>query len=150
LYRSARSTLDEAWNTANVAQKASPMKLLIVEDDPDTADTLATLLRLRGYEAAVAMDGKTALVELGGHFDAVLLDMRLPAWSGTTVLAAIRMDACYSDIPVVITTGLPLQEVEHLRDQNTKILLKPPTIAQVEECLAALVGRDKLPQRSGA
>jgi CheY-like chemotaxis protein len=54
-------------------------------------------------------------VGLGGHVDPVLLDMRLPVWSGTTVLAAIRMDVCYRDIPVVITTGLPLQEVDHLR-----------------------------------
>jgi DNA-binding response OmpR family regulator len=55
------------------------LRVLLVEDHPDTAGTLATLMRLRGHEVEVAPDGPTALrLAADSPPDVALLDIGLP------------------------------------------------------------------------
>ena len=58
-----------------------PLSVLVVDDDPDTGDTLAELLRHYGYATAVARSGEEAQGQLDGA-DVVFLDLRLPGIDG--------------------------------------------------------------------
>src|SRR5689334_12750231 len=56
-----------------------PLRVLVVDDLRDSADTLALLLQLWGHQATVAYDGRSALAVAGAQpFDVVLLDIGLP------------------------------------------------------------------------
>jgi len=67
-------------------------RILIVDDEPVVADVLGTLLRKEGHEVLGAGDAGTgrALLEGGGPWDAVLLDVMLPDANGLDVLRWIR------------------------------------------------------------
>lgn len=66
-------------------------RVLIVDDNRDTADTTAILLRMHGYDVAVAYDGKSALQAAQGYDpDVVLLDLSLPDIDGYAVAAGMR------------------------------------------------------------
>ena len=67
-------------------------RILIVDDEPVVTDVLETLLRKEGHEVLAAQDASTGrlLLETGGPWDAVLLDVMLPDANGLDVLRWIR------------------------------------------------------------
>ena len=59
---------------------------MIVDDNHDTADTMALLLRVQGYDVAVAYDGRSAISTAKRYDpDIVLLDLMLPDIDGYAV-----------------------------------------------------------------
>jgi CheY-like chemotaxis protein len=67
------------------------LRILIVEDEADTANSMATLLRLYGHEVLVAGDGFTALQMADDHSpDVVLLDLGIPKMDGWKLAKALR------------------------------------------------------------
>jgi Response regulator receiver domain len=71
--------------------KTQPLRLLIVEDNVDTARMIKVLLKQEGYEARTAFDGPEA-IEIARLFrpHAVLLDLTLPGMSGSEVAGELR------------------------------------------------------------
>jgi CheY-like chemotaxis protein len=69
-------------------------RVLIVDDEPDIADTLAMVLRQSGHETATAENGAAALERLRNGFDAsvVLLDLMMPVMDGESFLNEQRRD----------------------------------------------------------
>jgi DNA-binding response OmpR family regulator len=62
------------------------LRVLVVEDDPDTGDSLALLLRLYGHEATVTRDGDAAALACQSFLpDVLLLDLGLPGEDGFRV-----------------------------------------------------------------
>ena len=69
----------------------APRRILVVDDNHDAAETLATLLRLHGHDVLVAHEGETALELAAAHDPAVLLlDIGLPGMDGYEVCRRIR------------------------------------------------------------
>ena len=66
-----------------------PPVVLIVEDEPDVAETYKLWLQ-DDYEVRMAQDGDTGLEMLDGDVDVVLLDRMMPGLSGDEVLSEIR------------------------------------------------------------
>jgi len=78
------------------------LRVLVVEDDADTADSLAELLRAWGHEAVTAADGPSALRAAGAAPpDVVLLDVVMPGMSGFEVASLFR-DWPWAKRPFVI------------------------------------------------
>jgi len=76
-------------------------RVLIADDDPDAAQSLAMLLELDGHRSVFATDGATALQLFEQvHPDVVLLDIGMPGCSGHDVARQIR--ALPSDKPVLL------------------------------------------------
>jgi two-component system OmpR family response regulator len=71
----------------------SPLRAVVVDDEPDLADVLANTLRIEGWDARAAYDGESA-VRLVREFvpDAVVLDVMLPDIDGFEVLRRLRND----------------------------------------------------------
>ena len=106
--------------------------ILIVDDEPGFAKTLAKRLRLRGFECAVAHDGTEALrMHDEGAFLGVLLDLRLPDIQGAEVLR--RMMEREPDLPVIIITahGTGSDEKECREAGARAFMSKPVEIAEL-------------------
>ena len=69
----------------------SPIRVLVVDDEPTLAEVLAGVLRYEGWEVRTAGDGSSA-VRTARHFrpDAVVLDIMLPDFDGLEVLRKLR------------------------------------------------------------
>src|SRR5690349_8742489 len=81
--------------------------ILIVEDSPTQAEHLQYLLERNGFQVAVAGNGRQAL-ELLEELDVALVisDIVMPEMSGYDLCAAIRADARYASLPVMLVTSL--------------------------------------------
>jgi DNA-binding response OmpR family regulator len=77
--------------------------VLVVDDEPDVADTYALKLEAE-YETEVAHGGEAALEAANEEFAAVLLDRRMPDIHGDDVLAAFRERGL--DFPVIMVTAV--------------------------------------------
>jgi len=85
---------------------ATAQRILLVDDNWDSVESLALLLTLEGFETKTAHDGLEA-VEKAGSFrpDVVLLDIGLPLMSGYDVCRSIRAEPWGKDITVLALTG---------------------------------------------
>ncbi len=112
------------------------MRILLVEDDPRIAKSVAAALEAAGYVVSRAEDGETA--EYLGQtedFDAVVLDLGLPKMDGLTVLKTWR--AAELHMPVLILTARDTwrEKVEGIDAGADDYLAKP---FETEELLARL------------
>jgi DNA-binding NarL/FixJ family response regulator len=79
-------------------------RILIVDDDRDMQLILSETLKLEGYEAIVADDGREALEKITAHVpELILLDVRLPGMNGLEVLEKIK--TTNKDSIVIMLTG---------------------------------------------
>jgi adenylate cyclase len=81
--------------------------VLVVEDEPEAAELIESILVRDGCEVLHARDGATAL-ELARELprpDLVLLDLELPIMDGRALLESLRSDTSLSGIPVVVLSG---------------------------------------------
>jgi two-component system response regulator PilR (NtrC family) len=73
---------------------ASGARVLLVEDEPNMARTLAKILERKGYDVAMAANGQEALRELGeGPFEVVVTDLNMPVMDGMQLLRRLQGDA---------------------------------------------------------
>jgi CheY-like chemotaxis protein len=81
------------------------LRVLVVEDCPDQARALASLLRLDGHEVAVALNGFTGLAEaLSLRPDVVLCDLTMPVLDGYGLVKHVRgMKDSYRPLLVAVT-----------------------------------------------
>jgi signal transduction histidine kinase/ActR/RegA family two-component response regulator len=120
--------------------KGSSRRILIIEDNRDAADTMATLLRVIGHEVWTAYDGPTALdLARLQPPEVVLCDISMPGMGGLEVAQHLRHDLGLHDALVVAVTGYG-QERDKFRSQQADFdahLVKPASL----ESLRALLGR---------
>jgi PAS domain S-box-containing protein len=115
------------------------LRVLVVDDNRDAAETLAALLGLMGHVAPVANDGYQALRMMPGFRPhAVFLDIGMPGLSGYEVAAAIRKDPQYDDVTLVALTGWGgAEDRERSAGAGFDLhLTKPATAAAIEAVLA--------------
>jgi signal transduction histidine kinase/DNA-binding NarL/FixJ family response regulator len=124
------------------------VRVLVVEDHPDAAQTLGDLLAVHGYEVRLAQDGPSA-VRAGRKFHphAVLLDIGLPGMDGCEVARALRNQPRWKPAMIIAVTGYG-QEEDRRRSQAAGIehhLVKPVDL----HALLALLTRLK-PEQVGS
>jgi two-component system response regulator VicR len=81
-------------------------RILVVDDDPDIVDYLASFLEDQGYDVSSANRSGTAVAVMDEvQPDAVILDVILPGKSGLDLLVTIRQHRRWAEIPVIVLTG---------------------------------------------
>jgi twitching motility two-component system response regulator PilH len=81
-------------------------KILVVDDDRDTALYLSVLLEDKGYEVRTAEDGAEALSQLDEFpADTVIMDVLMPGRSGLDLLVKLRNSPRWRDLMVIVVTG---------------------------------------------
>src|SRR5436309_1280542 len=84
-------------------------RLLLVEDDKVSQQTISELVSGDDVEVVIAADATAALKALeNGEFDTVVLDLVLPDQDGMKLLEDIKMNPRHRDLPVVVYTGKEL------------------------------------------
>ena len=80
--------------------------VVIVEDEPETADMIAEMIRLSGYQAIKSLGGSPAIsMIIRQEPDVVLLDVMMPDISGLEVLRMMRADPRLRHIPVIVVSA---------------------------------------------
>ena len=83
-----------------------PKHILVVEDEPDTAELLELHLQNEGYRVTVAADGEQALSKLHKLMpDMVILDLMIPEIDVLEVCKFIRKDPATESLPVMMCTA---------------------------------------------
>src|SRR5258705_1368356 len=118
------------------------MRILLVEDERKVASFIARALKENTYAVDVAETGEKAL-EMGTdvHYDAILLDVRLPGMSGIEVCRELRQRGIESPVMMLTARGLVEQRVEGLDAGADDYLTKPFVLAELLARVRALVRR---------
>jgi signal transduction histidine kinase/CheY-like chemotaxis protein len=88
---------------------AEPGYILVVEDDAITRDLLRATLQADGWTVAEATDGQRAIHAISAAPPAlIVLDLMLPRLDGFDLIAQLRANAAWRDIPVVVVTARDL------------------------------------------
>src|SRR4051812_44979185 len=115
--------MEEAAMPTSETNSHPPLRVLIVEDDTDTADSTATLVRLRGHGVVMASDAASAMETITTlDVDAVLLDIGLPGTNGLVVAKWIT-DRATEKKPFLIAVIGYGREEERQRAQKAGIHL---------------------------
>lgn len=117
------------------------LRVLVVDDNVDAAQTLRLLLKATGHDAHVAFDGGSAVkVALEFLPNIVLLDIGLPGLDGYEVAKRLRQDSSMDGVVLVAVTGYG-QATDKLRSQDAGFshhLVKPTDFGKVQEILATV------------
>ena len=119
---------------------AGALRILVVDDNRDAADTLAALLSSMGHTAAVANDGYQALRMLPGFApQVVFLDLGMPGLSGYDVAAEVRKDGRNDGVRLVALTGWggAADRERSARAGFDRHLTKPATLDAIEAALTS-------------
>src|SRR5262245_19585565 len=120
-------------------------RLLLLEDDAETARALSETLRARGYEVAHAGDVRSAAQVLAEErVDAAILDLMVPGGSGLHILDEIRRTG--NGMPILIITARDAIEdrVDGLERGADDYLVKPFAFVELPARLRALLRRSAI------
>ena len=121
------------------------MKILIVEDDPKTAQSIQTGLTAEGYLAAIARSGTEGLERLGREsFDLVLLDWMLPGADGIEILQSLRKSSTRPPVMLLTAKDAVEDRVMGLDSGADDYLVKPFAFAELLARLRALLRRSSI------
>ncbi len=121
------------------------MRVLIVEDHEELAETLATGLAREGMAVDVALDGADALYRAGVHdYDVIVLDRDLPVVHGDEVCRSLAGGGRRTRVLMLTASGTVADRVEGLGLGADDYLPKPFAFAELVARIRAL-GRRSLP-----
>ena len=125
-------------NAAQTEAAARKRRILVVDDNQDSAESMAMLLRMSGHEVHTAQDGTAALEQADAHKpEIVLLDIGLPGMSGYTVAQRLRQLAGLRKVILIAMTGYG-QEEDRRRSRDAGFnqhLVKPVDLATLTKAV---------------
>lgn len=117
--------------------------VIIVEDEPDTAEMFAEMMRLSGYRVLKSFGGSQALNMIAREKPAaVVLDLMMPDLSGLDVLKFMRRDPRLAGIPVIVVSAkiLPEDVKTGLEAGATAYLTKPVAFNDLRQAVESSTG----------
>ena len=117
-------------------------RILVAEDDPDTAEYVLKGLREEGYTVEHVADGRDALyLASSSTFDAILLDRMMPGMDGLSVLKALRAANVETPLMILSALGQLDERINGLRAGGDDYLTKPFAYAELSARLGNLMRR---------
>ena len=120
----------------------SSLRVLVVDDNVDSADSLSLALQIRGHNVRAVYDGASAL-QVGASFrpDVILLDLGMPDLDGHETCRLIRKQAWAADVRIVALTGWGQYEDRRKTgesgfDYHLVKPMEPPVLASLLERLS--------------
>ena len=118
---------------------SSSRKILVVDDNADSALSLSTLLAVSGHTTLAAHDGVSALEAAEQHRpDVVLLDIGLPQMNGREVCRRLRELPWGDDLVVIAVTGWDDEPQAWIEAGFDAHLVKPPDYEELAGLLSSL------------
>ncbi len=121
------------------------MKILVIEDEPDTAEYIAQGLRELGHTVDVAPDGRDGLfLAAGEKYDVMVVDRMLPGLDGLGIVKTIRGAGVATPVLFLTAMGGIDDRVEALEAGGDDYLVKPFAFAELAARVNALGRRPAL------
>ncbi|EIF31045.1 PAS domain S-box [Burkholderia sp. Ch1-1] len=141
----AAAPSEAAGDEANGANgQVAPLRILLVDDNRDSADSLAMLLELKGHEVRIAYEGEQAL-QVAPRFapHLAVIDIAMPRMDGYATIAALREMPRLADTMYAAMTGFGhATDRERSRDAGFHAhLVKPVELALFDTLLAEVEAR---------
>jgi signal transduction histidine kinase/CheY-like chemotaxis protein len=137
----ASAPLPVAVGGDTAAARAQPLRVIVVDDNQDAAQMLATLLEVQGHAVSVEYDGRGALLRARIERPQVmLLDIGLPDTDGYALARQLRAIPELRGVVLVALTGYGQIEDRRLAEEAgfDHHLVKPADLAQVSSILASV------------
>ncbi len=143
LPEAGRQTIEHHAVSDGVVVSNGARRILIVDDDVDFGDMLATTMERLGYEVAVATDPRDAIATIeedAAAWDLVLTDQNMPGLPGLEVIARVKRRR--PELPCILCTayGQNVTEAVALQAGASAYVRKPVDIAALERTLRDLLG----------
>ncbi|UCD97515.1 MAG: response regulator [Chloroflexota bacterium] len=113
---------------------SSDKMVIIIEDEPDTAEMYAEMIRISGYEVIKYFAGSTAVAQIAEQKpSAVVLDLMMPDVSGLEVIHFMKKEPHLAEVPVIIVSAktLPKDIEAGLNAGATAYLTKPVSFSDL-------------------
>jgi PAS domain S-box-containing protein len=127
-------------------------RVLVVDDEADARRLVSACLEEHAAEVRMAANGREALALLDSFTpDAVVLDLLMPEMDGLAFLNALRADARYQHLPVVVVTAkdLTARESDLLRQETIEVLKKAGAFEEdLKRLLQKLLAGTGAPKRN--
>jgi len=118
------------------------MKILVIEDEKLLADSLAELLRKKGFSVEVVYDGDTGVeYALLGVYDLLILDVMMPGLDGYQLARQVRSKRCATPILMLTARSALEDRIEGLNAGADYYLTKPFDTRELLACINALLRR---------
>lgn len=92
--------------TAIEGSRLYPVRVLIIDDHQGTRETFSLLLRVHGFQAVTAENGRAGIAfAIAAPFDVILVDLHLPDMRGTDVVRELKEHGVSA--PIVVVTAFP-------------------------------------------
>ncbi|WP_425397799.1 sigma-54-dependent transcriptional regulator [Aeoliella sp.] len=117
---------------SKTAQVGPPINVLVIDDDPAHAETIADSLTSQGYACTIATTGQEGaeLMERRS-FEIVVTDLKMPKVGGLEILAKAKDDLPDAEVIMVTGHGTVESAVEAMREGASHFLLKPLDLGQL-------------------
>lgn len=119
---------------APAADRRTPARLLVADDNADMREYLTRLLRGAGYQVQAVNDGRQALAAVRKDApDLVISDVMMPGLDGLGLVAALRADTRTASVPLLLLSARAGQEasIEGLQAGADDYLVKPFAAAEL-------------------
>jgi two-component system CheB/CheR fusion protein len=131
---------------------APARRVLVIEDNIDVAESLRSLLELRGHRVRTSYDG-TSGIAAAREFkpEVILCDLGLPGVSGYDVARSLRVDEASAPRPVLVALSGYTQPEDRARSAEAGFqhhLAKPLDLGDLESVLAGVTPCDRATARS--
>ena len=118
------------------------MKILIIEDEKLLADSLKTLLEMKGFEVEVVYDGEDgAEYAETGIYDLLIMDVMMPKLNGYQVARQVRTHRVMTPILMLTAKGEVQDRIDGLNAGADYYLTKPFDNQELLACINALLRR---------
>jgi DNA-binding response OmpR family regulator len=120
------------------------MKILIVEDEKELAQNMATYLERENYLCEWAPDFETAREKIESfEYDCILLDISLPDGNGLTLLEQLKKDNKTDGVIIISARNAINDKIEGLNLGADDYLAKPFHLSELSARIAAIIRRRK-------
>jgi CheY-like chemotaxis protein len=125
-----------------------PTRILVVDDNLDSAKSMALLLKLMGHEVCLAHDGLEAVeVAVRERPEVIMLDIGLPGQDGYQACRLIRREGLDDELIVALTGyGQDEDRARSMAAGFNNHLVKPVSLEMIQELLTDYAQRRKRPQ----
>jgi CheY-like chemotaxis protein len=141
-FRLLRLTKDAAETSERAFDSAAPLRVLVVDDEPEFVGGVQDLLRGKGHEVTSATDPADAFaLAARERFDLVLMDHGLPKKSGLHLLHALRGQGLASKLVLMTGWDSDLLRADSRASHCDRILQKPFLPAEIDRLVGDLFAK---------